>query len=93
MTGNATGIHLHLSIIDNENRNYVDPEEYADNYAENTDTENTEEPITYIVKSGDNLSKIALKYHTTWQQLYEDNKEIIGDNPNLIYPQQTLVIK
>ena len=93
MTGNATGIHLHLSIIDNENRNYVDPEEYAKDYAENTDTENTEEPITYIVKSGDNLSKIALKYHTTWQQLYENNKDIIGDNPNLIYPQQTLVIK
>ena len=47
----------------------------------------------YIVKSGDNLTSIAKKFGTTWQKIYEDNKNIIGDNPNLIYAGQKLVIK
>lgn len=49
--------------------------------------------VIYIVKQGDNLSKIAEKYNTTWQKIYEDNKEIIGANPNIIQPNQKLVIK
>lgn len=48
--------------------------------------------ITYTVQSGDNLSKIAKKYNTTWQKIYEDNKDVIGDNPNLIKPGQVLTI-
>lgn len=50
-------------------------------------------PITYIVKSGDNLSSIAEKYNTTWQKIYDDNKGIIGNNPNLIFKGQKLIIK
>lgn len=49
--------------------------------------------ITYIVKAGDNLSKIAKAYNTTWQKIYNDNKNIIGGNPNRIYPGQRLIIK
>lgn len=49
--------------------------------------------IAYIVKAGDNLSKIAKAYNTTWQKIYNDNKNIIGGNPNLIYPGQRLIIK
>ena len=49
--------------------------------------------IIYVVKSGDNLSKIAKKFDTTWKKIYNDNKEKIGDNPNLIKPEQKLVIK
>ena len=45
---------------------------------------------TYIVKSGDTLSGIAKKYNTTWQEIYEKNKSVIGDNPNLIKPGQVL---
>ncbi len=48
---------------------------------------------TYTVKSGDNLSRIAQKYGTTWQKIYNDNKDVIGSNPNLIRPGQVLVIK
>lgn len=51
------------------------------------------EPIIYTVVSGDTLSKIAQKYDTTWQKIYEDNKYVIGDDPNLIKPGQELVIK
>lgn len=48
--------------------------------------------ITYTVKKGDNLTSIAKKYHTTWQKIYENNKNIIGDDPNLIKPGQILII-
>lgn len=47
----------------------------------------------YIVKKGDNLSKIAKKYNTTWQKIYNNNKKVIGSNPNLIKPGMKLVIK
>lgn len=55
--------------------------------------EKTEKVVTYTVKKGDNLSKIAAKYDTTWQKIYEDNKEVIGDDPDLIKEGQKLVIK
>ena len=44
----------------------------------------------YIVKSGDTLSEIAEKYNTTYQKIAKDNNI---SNPNLIYPNQKLVIK
>ncbi len=47
---------------------------------------------TYTVKSGDTLSGIASKYGTTWQKIYNDNKSVIGSNPNLIKPGQVLTI-
>lgn len=47
----------------------------------------------YVVKKGDTLSSIAKKYHTSWQEIYNDNKKVIGKNPNLIRPGMKLVIK
>ena len=44
----------------------------------------------YTVVAGDNLSKIAKRYGTTWQKIYEANRSVVGDNPNLIYPKQIL---
>lgn len=52
----------------------------------------TDEKIYYKVLSGDTLSKIASKYNITWQQIYKDNIEIIGDNPNYIKIGQELVL-
>ncbi|MCI9064231.1 MAG: LysM peptidoglycan-binding domain-containing protein [Clostridia bacterium] len=46
----------------------------------------------YIIKKGDTLSEIAQKYNIDWQIIYEQNKEIIGDNPDLIIPGQILTI-
>ncbi len=43
----------------------------------------------YTVRSGDNLTKIAKKYGTTWQELAKLNNI---SNPNLIYPGQKLKI-
>ena len=47
---------------------------------------------TYTVQRGDNLSKIAKQYGTTWQDLYNTNKSVVGSNPNLIYAGQVLTI-
>ncbi len=49
----------------------------------------------YEVKSGDSLSKIAkelLGDASRWPEIYEANKAVIGDNPNLIKPGQKLNI-
>jgi LysM repeat protein len=50
--------------------------------------------MQYTVKSGDSLSKIALKFGqpaSAWQMLFEQNKAQIK-NPDLIYPGQILNI-
>ena len=54
--------------------------------------ENSNHIINYVVKKGDTLSAIASKYNTTWQRLYEKNKNVIGKNPNKIYPGMVLKI-
>lgn len=51
---------------------------------------NTQKEEIYIVKSGDTLSGIAKKYNTTYQKIANDNNI---SNPNLIYPNQKLIIK
>jgi hypothetical protein len=40
---------------------------------------------THRVAPGDTLSAIAPQMGESWQQLYVNNKSVIGDNPNLIY--------
>lgn len=48
--------------------------------------------IYYIVQSGDTLVDIASRYNTEWKIIYEKNKNIIGTDPNIIYPGQKLII-
>ncbi|MFE0688441.1 LysM peptidoglycan-binding domain-containing protein, partial [Streptomyces xiamenensis] len=61
-------------------------------------TENTVEraPVasgdTYTVVAGDSLSKIAAAHGVSWQQLYQQNKSVVGDDPNLIFPGQQLAL-
>ncbi|GAB7187513.1 LysM peptidoglycan-binding domain-containing M23 family metallopeptidase [Kitasatospora sp. Ki12] len=49
---------------------------------------------SYRVISGDTLSKIADAKHVDggWQALYEQNRSVVGANPNLIYPGQQLAL-
>ena len=47
----------------------------------------------YTVASGDNLSSIAAKFGTTWQQVYAWNRDTIGSNPNLIKAGQVLRVR
>ena len=47
---------------------------------------------TYTVKSGDTLSKIGQHHGVAWREIYEANKDVIGDDPDKIRPGQTLRI-
>lgn len=50
----------------------------------------------YIVKKGDSLSSIAKRLtgdSNNWRAIYNQNKSIIGGNPNKIHSGQKLVIK
>lgn len=106
---NGTHLHLGLykgNYIDYAIDKFVNPIEYI--YAEDNnivgkttqkdykimynEPEEVEEEY-YIVKKGDSLSSIAKKYDMEWEELYELNKEVIGDNPNLIYEGQKLIVK
>ena len=49
----------------------------------------------YTVKKGDSLWRIAgelLGDGTEWKKLYEENRELIGENPDLILPGTELAI-
>jgi LysM repeat protein len=78
-------------------------EKDLDNVVGGAGTNNNNIPDTYTVVSGDCLSTIAAKFHTTWQKLYELNKEMIERDArahgvkehfeNYIYPGQVLKLK
>lgn len=56
---------------------------------------NSTQPKTYTVKSGDCLWNIAKKFYgngAQYTKIYNANKGVIGGNPNLIYPGQVLTI-
>ena len=67
-----------------ENPNLIYPNQKLKIYT------NVSQEKIYIVKSGDTLSEIAQKFNTTYQKIAKDNNI---SNPNLIYPNQKLVIK
>ncbi|WP_030957413.1 transglycosylase family protein [Streptomyces sp. NRRL S-378] len=52
-------------------------------------------PSPYVVAPGDSLSAIATEQHVEggWQALYETNRAVVGDNPNLIFPGQRLTMR
>ncbi|MBI1358071.1 MAG: LysM peptidoglycan-binding domain-containing protein [Acidobacteria bacterium] len=55
----------------------------------------TEARALHIVKPGESLSLIALKYYGSfnrWGDIYQANLSTIGSNPNLIQPNMELVI-
>jgi hypothetical protein len=47
---------------------------------------------TYTVKSGDSLSAIGQRHGVAWREIHEANRDVIGDNPDLIKPGQKLRI-
>jgi len=52
------------------------------------------EASSYVVVSGDTLSKIANARQVPggWPKLYEANKSVVGGDPDLIYPGQKLAV-
>ncbi|GAA2385083.1 resuscitation-promoting factor protein RpfC [Streptomyces glaucosporus] len=67
----------------------------TDRSAERADGEG---PLTadggYRVQPGDSLSAIALEHDVRggWTELYETNREVVGDDPDLILPGQELAL-
>lgn len=58
-------------------------------------TDNTTQGQSYTVVSGDCLWNIAKQFYgngSMYTVIYDANREVIGDNPNLIYPGQVLTI-
>ncbi len=56
---------------------------------------NKPEGTQYTVKEGDNLVAIGRTYYNSdkaWNDIYQANTEVIGSNPNLIYPGQVLTL-
>ncbi|MFD5746431.1 transglycosylase family protein [Streptomyces sp. NPDC127033] len=49
----------------------------------------------YTVARGDSLSRIAVEESVKggWQRLYEENRQVIGSDPDLIFPGQKLVLQ
>ncbi len=47
---------------------------------------------SYTVQRGDTLIAIANANGTDWESLYDANEDVVGGNPNLILPGQTLTI-
>ena len=53
------------------------------------------EPTVYVVRRGDSLSRIAQRHYgeaKQWTRIYEANRDLIGNDPNLIQPGQSLVL-
>jgi nucleoid-associated protein YgaU len=49
----------------------------------------------YVVQSGDCLSAIAQRFYgdaSRWPVIYNVNRGVIGNNPNLIFPGQVFYI-
>lgn len=48
--------------------------------------------VTYVVQPNDTLSSIARQHCTTWQQIYNMNRAVIGPNPNVLRAGTVLVV-
>lgn len=96
-TGQVTGSHLHFEVrktaekqapfgwIADRANNCLEPIDYIDNFKHDDKTKG----VTYVVKRGDTLSKIADQHGATVDELVKINNI---KNANLIHPGQELVI-
>ncbi|BAJ28442.1 MULTISPECIES: peptidoglycan DD-metalloendopeptidase family protein [Kitasatospora] len=72
----------------------VDATPVADTAADSASSAAPAADQTYRVVSGDTLSKIATAKNVDggWEKLYQDNRSVIGGNPDLIRPGQQLTL-
>jgi Transglycosylase-like domain/LysM domain len=49
-------------------------------------------PAEIVVRRGDSLSGVAARYRIEWPGLYEANRSVIGEDPNLLIPGERLRI-
>lgn len=71
------------------------PKQVATIQPEQPRVDNTVQPQSYTVVSGDCLWNIAKRFYgngSQYTKIYDANRGVIGGNPNLIYPGQVLTI-
>lgn len=49
-------------------------------------------PSTYTVQPGDTLTLIGKRLGIPWNTIYQNNRDVIGANPNIIRPGQVLTL-
>jgi nucleoid-associated protein YgaU len=87
MTGNASSEAVKDKLWDAYSK--IDPDMRAGDLV--LDINVVAAANVYEVKPGDTLGKIAKHYGTTWQKIFEANKDVIK-NPDLIFPGQKFKI-
>lgn len=70
---------------------YKAPVKHDEKYVAPTNQYNAD--ANYTVVPGDTLSGIAATRNTNWEKIYQDNKKVIGSNPDLIFPGQRFTVK
>jgi nucleoid-associated protein YgaU len=77
-------------------------EENVEEVAEEVLPEEVQEPVEthvwvkYMIQPNDYLTKIAMKEYgvvTKWRDIYDWNRDLIGEDPDLIYPFEELSLK
>src|SRR5215210_6994791 len=92
VTGYAPSEEAKQKVWDEYNR--IDPEMRSGDLVLNLEVggggwgEGGGEEQTYTVESGDTLSAIGQRHGVAWREIHEANKDVIGDNPDLIKPGQ-----
>lgn len=94
-TGNSRtwsrwGLLKYITYVEEEKKEEVKPVTPQPTPQPTKPTTPTTNEVTYIVKKGDTLSKIAKQYGTTYQKIAKDNNIA---NPNIIITGQKLIIK
>lgn len=70
---------------------YKAPVKHDEKYVAPTSQYNAD--ANYTVVAGDTLSGIAAAKDLSWEKIYQDNKKVIGSNPDLIFPGQRFTVK
>lgn len=83
------GVSVSDNVSEISNNDNLNVNEVVDSSLDVNNSSSVSNSSTYVVQNGDSLDSIAKANGITWEELYNKNKDIIG-NPNNIYPGQQI---